>query len=338
MVTTKREKFLPKNRPFILSTGSYVPEKVLTNKELTKIVDTDENWIIERTGIKQRHIASEKQATSDLAYEATLNALKNSDLKASDLDMIIVATITPDTLMPTTGCILQEKLGCKNIMAFDLMAACSGFVYSLQIASQYIANGVHENILVIGGDTLSRITNYKDRETCILFGDGAGASLVSKSNSENSYIVDSIMCSDGSLGKFVTLNAGGSRYPCSKEVIESEYQYVSMRGRELFKFAVRAVVDVTNEILNKNNLSIDEIDWIIPHQANIRILESAMGQLKFPMEKTAMNIDLRANTSAGTIPIALDEYVRSGKIKRGDLVLLVAFGGGFTYGATLMRF
>ncbi len=336
VATIKSEKFLLNSKPSILSTGSYLPEKILTNSDLSAIVDTSDEWIVARTGIYQRHIASDSQATSDLAYEASLIALKGANLAATDLEMIIVATLTPDQLMPSTACVLQEKLGAKSIMAFDLFAACSGFVYSLNIAEQFIKTGSN-NILVIGADTLSRITNYKDRETCVLFGDGAGAAIVSKSKSQ-SVIIDSVMHSDGSLGKFVTLAAGGSRMPCSKEAIEGGHQYVNMKGRELFKYAVRSVVDICTEILNNNNVKLEDLDWIIPHQANTRIIETAMGQLDFPMEKTVVNISHAANTSAATIPIALDEYVRKNKIKRGDLVLLIAFGGGFTSGATLMRY
>ena len=324
------------NKPCILSTGSYLPKKVLTNSDLERIVDTNDEWIVARTGIKQRHIASEDQVTSDLAYEASIRALERAKLVSSDLDMIIVATITPDQLMPTTACVLQEKLKARNIMAFDMQAACSGFLYALHLAKQSIKSGAN-NILIIGADILSRITNYKDRETCILFGDGAGAAIVSTSKSD-SIIIDSIMQSDGSLGKYVTLMAGGSRMPCSEKALELEAQYVNMKGKELFKYAVRAVVDVCNEILNKNNTKLDDVDWIIPHQANTRIIEKAMNQLQFPMEKTVVNIDHAANTSAATIPIALDEFARGNKIKRGDLVLMISFGGGFTSGATLMRY
>lgn len=324
------------NKPYILSTGSYLPKKVLTNSDLEQIIDTSDEWIVTRTGIKQRHIASDTQVTSDLAYEASIKALESANLKPTDLDMIIIATITPDQLMPSTACVLQDKLNARNIMAFDLQAACSGFLYALHLAEQSIKSGA-KNILVIGADVLSRITNYKDRETCILFGDGAGVAIVSASKSE-SEIIDSIMQADGSLGKYVTLLAGGSKMPCSKKALELEAQYVNMKGRELFKYAVRAVVDVCNEILHKNKIKLDEIDWIIPHQANTRIIETAMSQLQFPMEKTVLNIEHAANTSAATIPIALDEFVRENKIKRGDLVLMISFGGGFTSGATLMRY
>ena len=340
MANTKKEKYLLSNRPYILSTGSYLPKKVLTNAELEQVVDTSDEWIVTRTGIKQRHIASENQVTSDLAYEASIRALESANLKSTDLNMIITATVTPDQLMPTTSCVLQDKLKAKKIMAFDLQAACSGFLYALHLAEQSIKSGAN-NILVIGADILSRITNYKDRETCILFGDGAGVAIVSSNNdtkNKQSLIIDSIMQADGSLGKYVTLLAGGSRMPCSKKVLELEAQYVNMKGRELFKYAVRAVVDVCNEILNKNKTKLLDIDWIIPHQANIRIIETAMDQLNFPMEKTVLNIDHAANTSAATIPIALDEFVRGKKIKRGDLVLMISFGGGFTSGATLMRY
>ena len=326
-------------RARISGTGSFLPERTLSNLDLEKLVDTNDEWIRERTGISERRIAEKNQATSDLATVAAQRALASAGLKAQDLDMIICATATPDQPMPNTACVIQERLGARNVMAFDLAAACSGFVYALAIANQFIRTGVYKHILVVGAETLSRIVNYKDRDTCILFGDGAGVFVVSRAEpGEDSEILSEHLHADGTLGHVFELPGGGSRIPLTHEGLDQNLQYVKMKGKEIFKAAVRTLVESSQEALEKNNVSIDELSWLVPHQANIRILSSVAQHFGLPMDKVIINIQRTGNTSAATIPLAFDEAVRDGRIRRGQLVLLAAFGAGVTSGSILLRY
>jgi 3-oxoacyl-[acyl-carrier-protein] synthase III len=327
-------------RARISGTGSYLPEKKLTNYDLEKMVETNHDWIVERTGISHRHIANDDQATSDLAYEATLKALQAANLKVEDLDAILFATVSPDQVMPNTACVLQDRLGARrNIMALDISAACSGFIYGISVANQFIQTGTYKHILVIGAEVLHRLVNYKDRETCILFGDGAGACILSRSDDDQpSKIYSHHLGADGSIGDLFVLPAGGSRMPFSQEVLDGKMQYVKMKGREIFKNAVRSMTDVCELALKTNNMTIDDVHWLIPHQANIRILESVAKHFEFPLEKVIINIANTGNTSAATVIIALDEAIRDGRIQRGQNVLLTAFGAGLTMGSVLLKY
>jgi 3-oxoacyl-[acyl-carrier-protein] synthase III len=321
-------------RSYVAGTGSYLPEKRLTNADLEKLVDTSDSWITDRTGIRARHIAAEGEVTTDLAYQAATR-----DMKAQDLDLIIFATVTPDQVMPSSSCILQTKLGCKSIPAFDLSAACTGFVYALTVADQFIKTGMYKNILVIGAEVLSRIMNYKDRETCILFGDGAGAFVLSRApESSKAGFLSSHLYAEGELGDLITLPGGGSRNPLSQKVLDQGLHWMTMKGREIFKHAVRTLVRCSEQALAANNFTTQDLDWLVAHQANIRILEAVQKGLELPREKVIINIEDMGNTSAATIPFAFDQAVRQGRIKRDQLVLLAAFGAGITSGSLLLRF
>ncbi|CAM4419346.1 beta-ketoacyl-ACP synthase III [Paenibacillus typhae] len=319
----------------IIGTGKYVPEQILTNSDLEKIVETNDEWIVSRTGIRERHIAAPHEATSDLAYEAALKALDSAGMKAEDLELIIVATITPDTSFPSTACILQDKLGAKGAAAFDLSAACSGFVYSLATATNFIKTGMYNNALVIGADTLSRITDYTDRNTCVLFGDGAGAVILGEVP-EGRGFQSFDLGAEGAGGSLLKLEAGGSRLPASAQTIEDKKHFIYMNGREVFKFAVRVMGTATERVLSKAGLGKENIDLFVPHQANIRIIQSAMQRLDLPEEKVVVNVDRYANTSAASIPLALVEAAEEGRMKEGDTVLMVGFGGGLTWGASVL--
>jgi 3-oxoacyl-[acyl-carrier-protein] synthase-3 len=319
----------------IIGTGKYVPEKILTNSDLEKIVETNDEWIVSRTGIRERHIAAPHEATSDLAYEAALKALDSAGMKAEDLDLIIIATVTPDSAFPSTACILQDKLGAKGAAAFDLSAACSGFVYSLATAVGFIQNGMYNNALIIGADTLSRITDYTDRNTCVLFGDGAGAVIIGEVP-EGRGFQSFDLGAEGSGGNLLKLEAGGSRLPASQQTVEDKKHFIYMNGREVFKFAVRVMGSATERVLTKAGLGKEDIDLFVPHQANIRIIQSAMQRLELPPEKCVINVDKYANTSAASIPLALVEAAEEGRMKEGDTVLMVGFGGGLTWGASVL--
>lgn len=323
-------------RAGFLGTGSCLPEKELTNFDLEKLVDTNDEWIKTRTGISSRRIADDQTATSDLAYGASIKAMEAAGLTAEDLDMIIVATITPDMNFPSTACILQEKLGASKASAFDVSAACSGFVYASTVAKQFVESGAVKNVLVVGAETLSKITDFTDRNTCVLFGDGAGAAIIGPV--EKGGIMAMELGADGSGGKFLTLPAGGSRMPATNETIDNRLHYIHMGGNEVFKFAVRIMASASLEVIEKAGWTKDELDYLVPHQANIRIINSAGKKLKLPPEQVHVNLDKFGNTSAGSVPIALDEAVRTGKIKSGDKVVLVAFGGGLTWGALAVEF
>lgn len=323
----------------ILGTGSFLPEKRLTNRDLEKIVDTTHEWIVERTGISSRHIVDENEVTTDLAARAAHRALEAAGMKAGDIDAIIFATVTPDQVMPSAACGLQAKLGCKPVMAFDLSAACSGFLYGLTIADQFVKSGLHRNVLVVGAETLSRIMDYKDRTTCILFGDGAGAFIVGRApEGSGAAVLATAMEADGSFGDLLTLPGGGSKHPTTAATVEEGLQFVRMKGREIFKAAVRAMSSRCEEVLDRSRLTKDQIDWIVPHQANTRIIDALGDQLKIPQTKVVSNLAHTGNTSSASIPIAFDEAVRDGRIKRGQTILLGAFGGGLTSGAVVLKF
>lgn len=319
----------------IIGTGKYVPERILTNSDLEKIVETNDEWIVSRTGIRERHIAAPHEATSDLAYEAALKALESAGMKAEELDLIIVATVTPDSSFPSTACILQDKLGAKGAAAFDLSAACSGFVYSLATANGFIQTGMYNNALIIGADTLSRITDYTDRNTCVLFGDGAGAVIIGEVP-EGRGFQSFDLGAEGSGGSLLKMEAGGSRLPASQQTIDDKKHFIYMNGREVFKFAVRVMGSATERVLTKAGLGKEDIDLFVPHQANIRIIQSAMQRLDLPEEKCVINVDRYANTSAASIPLALVEAAEEGRMKPGDTVLMVGFGGGLTWGASVL--
>ncbi|GIO41771.1 beta-ketoacyl-ACP synthase III [Paenibacillus apis] len=319
----------------IIGYGKYVPERILTNADMEKMVETNDEWIVSRTGIRERHIAAPEQATSDLAYEAAVQALKTAGMSAEDLELIIVATITPDTFFPSTACILQDKLGAKKAAAFDLSAACSGFVYGMATANGMLQTGMYNNALVIGADALSRITDYTDRNTCVLFGDGAGAVVLGEVSPGRGFLSFDLGA-EGSGGSLLKLEAGGSRLPASEETIQDKKHYIYMNGREVFKFAVRVMGTATEEVLRKAGKGKEDIDLFVPHQANIRIIQSAMQRLDLPEEKCVINVDKYANTSAASIPLALVEAAEEGRMKEGDTILLVGFGGGLTWGASVL--
>ncbi len=320
----------------ILSTGSYVPEKVLTNFDLEKIVDTSDEWITERTGIKERRIASAEQATSDLAYEASIKALKNAGLSPDDIDLIIVATVTPDMLVPAAACLLQMKLGAKNAVAFDINGACTGFLYALSVAEKFIRIGASKRALVIGAETLSRFTDWTDRSICVLLADGAGAVILEGTRKNEGIKVIDIF-SDGTMWDFIHMPAGGSKMPVNEKVLKGRLNYIRMRGNETFKVAVKTLEEVVDITLKKGGITSSQLSLLVPHQANIRIIQAMAKRLDLPMDKVMVNIDRYGNTSAASIPIALDEANRMGKIKKGDYVMLAAFGAGLTWGAALIK-
>ncbi|MGB9721281.1 MAG: beta-ketoacyl-ACP synthase III [bacterium] len=323
-------------KAYIAGIGIHYPEKILTNFDFEKMVETSDEWIRTRSGIKERHIADEKTATSDLATIAAKRAIENAGIKPEDIDAIILGTATPDMLFPSTACIVQSKIGAREIMAFDISAGCSGFLYGLGIADSMIRNG-YDNILVIGAETLSKITDYKDRSTCVLFGDGAGAVIIRKNNDQTRGIISSYFASEGADWKLLHQPAGGSRIPASEKSVKERLHYIKMEGNEVFKLAVRAMIEAAIKTLEKANLSSKDVALLIPHQANMRIIEATAKRLDIPMDKVYVNLDRYGNTSAASIPIALAEALQNGKIKQGDYVLLVAFGAGFTWAGILLR-
>jgi 3-oxoacyl-[acyl-carrier-protein] synthase-3 len=316
--------------------GKYVPDKVLTNFDLEKMVDTSDEWIRTRTGIRERRIAPPEIATSDMVTEAARIALDNANLKPEDIDCIIVATVTPDNLYPPTACWVQKNLGLKHFPAFDIEAACSGFLYSVIVAKSLLESKAATRVLVSGAETMSRAVNWEDRETCVLFGDGAGVAILELSNDESD-ILSYNWAADGNLGELLVQPAGGSRLPPSHETIDKKLHSVSMQGADVFKHAVRWMTKSAERALQDAGLTKDEIDLYIPHQANIRIIESTIKRVGIPREKTVITIDRFANVPAATLPIAMDCAVEEGRLKRGDIVLLNTFGGGFTWGAMVVR-
>jgi 3-oxoacyl-[acyl-carrier-protein] synthase III len=326
-------------RSRISGTGHYLPEKLLTNADLEKLVDTNDAWIVERTGMKVRHLAADGQNTTDLALIASQKALEAANLKATDLDLIVFCTVSPDTLMPSAACVLQAKLGARKIMAFDLSAACSGFVYGISVADQFIRTGVYKNILVVGAEILHRYVNYKDRDTCILFGDGAGAIVLSRAEeNQDSKVMGQHFYADGTLGELFVLPAGGSAIPMSQRVLDEGLNFVRMKGREIFKNAVRTMSICCSEVITQAKIETKDIDWMIPHQANLRILEAVAEHFGIDKSKVVINVHEIGNTSAATVPIALDQAVRDGRVKRGQNVMLTAFGAGLTGGSVLLRY
>ena len=320
----------------ITGTGSFAPKKIITNQDLEKLVDTNDAWITERTGIKERRIAEKGQTTSDLAYEAGKKALKAAGIGALDLDLILVATMTPDTILPSMGCVLQEKLGAKKAAAFDIAAACSGFIYGMSIADAFIKSGAYKNILLVGAEILSRFTDWEDRTTCILFGDGAGAVVIQRHAGKRG-ILSTHLHSDGSLGDLLHVPAGGASHPPSHETIRKRMHFIRMKGNETFKAAVRALEGVAQEALEHNKVKPEDIDFLIPHQANLRIIQAMAQRLNMPMEKVVLTLPKYGNTSAASIPMALDEAVRDGRIRENHLLLFEAFGGGLTWASALVR-
>lgn len=319
----------------IIGAGKYVPERRLKNTDLEQMVETNDEWIVSRTGIRERRIADPTQATSDLAYEASLQALASAGLTADQIDLIIVATITPDMFFPSTACLLQELLGAKKAAAFDLSAACSGFIYALATANGLIQSGLYRNALVVGAETLSRITDYTDRNTCILFGDGAGAVVVGEVP-EGRGFQSFVLGADGAGGELLRIQGGGSRLPASEQSLADKRHYLEMNGRDVFKFAVRVMGSAAEEALNKAGLSKADIDLLVPHQANIRIVHSALERLGLPEDKAMVNLDRYGNVSAASIPLALVEAIEEGRAKEGDRLVLVGFGGGLTWGASVL--
>ena len=325
----------------IYGTGAYVPEKILTNDDFARTLDTSDEWITTRTGIKRRHVAAQDEATSDLCLHAARLALVNSGIAAEDLDMIIVGTITPDYQFPSTACVLQDKLGLSptKIAAFDLSAACSGFGYGLATAQAYIVSGMAKRVLVVGAEILSRIMDYKDRTTCILFGDGAGAAVVGQARAEgpSHSILSTRIHADGNGAQMLYIPAGGSKLPTSAATMAENMHTLRMGGREVFRFGVMTVIDMITDAMARHNLTIDDIGAIIPHQANIRIIEAAAERLKIPMDKFVMNLHNYGNTSAASVPMALDEANRGGRLPAGKPVILAAFGAGLTWSSTVLQ-
>lgn len=319
----------------IIGLGKYLPEKVLTNAQLEKMVDTTDEWITTRTGIKQRRLAAKGQATSDLAVKAAKNALKDAKLKPENLDLIIVATITPDMQFPSTACIVQDAIGAKKAACFDLSAACAGFVYGLVVAKQFIASGTYKNALVIGAEVLSSMVDWEDRNTCVLFGDGAGAAVLAESNS--AVIISTYLGSNGAMGDLLMVPGGGSRHPFSQHTLDNKLHYLKMRGNELFKSAVNFMAQAAHTALDEAGLSCKDVDCLIPHQANIRILLAVAKKVGLPENKIYMNIERYGNMSSASTAIALCEAVKEGRIKKGDIVLLDAFGAGLVWGASVLK-
>lgn len=327
---------LPNRTVSIIGTGSYVPERILTNADLEAMVDTNDQWIMERTGIRERRIAKEGEFTSHLAAAAARNAMNNAGVAVEEIDIILVATITPDTFFPSTSCHVQRLIGAKNAACFDVNAACSGFLYSVEIAQQFLANHTYNTALVIGADKLSSIVNWHDRNTCVLFGDGAGAAVLR--NREGSHgIITTFMGSDGNFGDILHMPGGGCAVPITKENADLKLNTLHMNGRETFKQAVTSMMKASQQALQQSGLTTDDLKCIIPHQANMRIIEAMASRLNVPMDKFHINLDRYGNTSAAAVAIALDEANRTGRFTVGDYILLVVFGGGLTYASSVVQ-
>ena len=326
-----------RTRARISSLATYVPPRVLTNADLEKMVDTNDEWILQRTGIRERHLVDPGVATSDLAAEAAREAIARAGLTPADIDFIVVGTTTPDMLFPSTACLLQAKIGAVNAWGYDLFAACSGFTYALTTAAQMIAGGGSRRALVVGADVMSSIIDYTDRATCVIFGDGAGAAIVEASDDPDIGIIDFENYVDGTGGQALCMPAGGSLRPASIETVEQRLHYVKQDGQAVFRFAVRNTEEACRRILNRNQIKPSEIDLLVSHQANRRIIQLAAEKLELPLEKVIINIEKFGNTTAATIPLALNDAVQDCRLKRGDLVLLVSVGAGFTVGSVLLR-
>ncbi len=320
----------------IAAMGHYVPEKVLTNADLEKMVDTSNEWIVSRTGIEERRIAAKDEATSDFVVKAARQALSRAEVSPEEIDLIIIATITPDTHLPATASVVQAELKASNAVAFDLVAACSGFLYALTVGSQFIQSGVYKNVLIAGAEVLSDFVNWKDRNTCILFGDGGGVALL-QAAAPGEGLLASYMGSDGALRDYLKVPAGGSRLPPSLETLEKGQHFATMAGMEIFKLAVRKMGESLQRVLDQAQLTLEDVDFVVPHQANLRIIEAVRKRANLKKEQVIVNINRYGNMSAASIPVALSEAVNDGRIKRGDIVALVAFGAGLTWGANLFR-
>jgi len=321
----------------IIGTGSYLPEKVLTNDDLAKIVDTTDEWILTRTGIKERHIAADNETCSDMGAKAAARAIESAGITAAEVDMIIVATVTPDMVFPNTACFVQQKIGAKNAFCYDLEAACSGFLYAMETAKNFIIAGAVKTALVIGAEKLSCVTDWEDRGTCVLFGDGAGA-VVLRARENSRGLIGNLMKSDGALTDLLCIPGGGSKHPTTVETIKQRMHYMKMSGKEVFKHAVRCMCDAAQQVLAQNGLTIKDLSCVIPHQANMRIIQAIADKLgENAVEKFYINLEKVGNISSASVPVALDEVVRSGRVKKGDLVLFVVFGGGFTWGASVIE-
>ncbi len=321
------------------SIGAYVPKKKLTNQDFEKMVDTTDEWIVQRTGIKERYIAADDESTSDLATKASKLAIERSGLALTEIDAIICATITPDYFcMPSTACVIADNLGIKHVTAFDISAACSGFVYALSMAKAFIESGMKKNVLIIGAEKMSSIVDYEDRTTSILFGDGAGAAVISATNDKKRAILDVKTSSDGEYQDFLITEGCGSKNPCSSQVLATKQQFLKMKGNETFKLAVNTLTQDVFEILEENSLESKDIDWFVPHQANYRIINAVAKKLKMSEDKVVLTVAGYGNTSAASIPMAINKWYEEGKLKDGELMLLDTFGGGLTWGSALVHF
>ena len=320
----------------VTGTGMSVPDRIMTNADLEKIVETSDEWIRTRTGIRERRIAGQHEFMSQFAIEASRRALDMAGLEAKDVELIICATVTPDVPIPATACFIQHGLGSKKAAAFDMQAGCSGFIYAQSVAKQFIVSGRYKHVLVIGAELLSKFLDWSDRTTCVIFADGAGATIMSEGELPRG-VLASVMHTDGSMSDYICMEGGGSRYPATPETVAQGRHFIKMRGNETFKIAVRSMEEVSREVLAKAGLTPDDVSWFIPHQANQRIIDAVGQRLGIPAERSFVNVDRYGNTSAASIPIALDEAVRQGKVQRGDVVLMAAFGAGLTWAASVAR-
>ena len=336
MIPPRTRHNQPKRTVSIIGTGSYLPEKVLSNRDLEKMVETSDEWIVSRTGISERRIAAEGEHTSDLAAKAALNALENAGITAEEIDLILVATVTPDMFFPSTACFVQAKIGAKNAACFDLSAACSGFLYAIEIAQQFITSHTYDTILVIGADKLSSIIDWTDRNTCVLFGDGAGAAVLRHRGGGHG-VISTFMASDGGLSDILYIPGGGSRFPITKDNADARLNCIKMNGKETYKHAVTSMLDAAQKVLADANLDTEDLACVIPHQANLRIIEAIADRMKLPIERFMVNLDRYGNTSAAAVAIALDEANRTGRMKEGDYILLVVFGGGLTWASSVIQ-
>ena len=321
------------------SIGAYAPARILSNADLEKMVETSDEWIEKRTGIKERRIAAEDESISDLGVKAAEVAIKRAGIAKEEIDLIICATLSPDHFcMPSTACVIAGKLGINDVMAFDVSAACSGFVYMLSMAKAFIESGAKKNVLLIGAEKISSVVDYTDRSTCILFGDGSGAAIISVTEDKNEAMIDIHASADGRYGDLLITPGCGSKYPCSQETLDNKLNYIKMQGNDVYKVAVKTLTNDVIDILEKNNITASEIDHFIPHQANFRIIEAVRAKLDFPIEKTVLTVAKYGNTSAASIPMAMNDAYEEGRIKKGDLMLLDTFGGGFTWASALVHF
>ena len=323
-------------RAKIVGVGAYAPKRILSNADLEKMVETNDAWIVQRSGIRERHIADETEATSDLAFKAAQQAIERANLVPEDIEFIAVGTTTPDMIFPSVGNILQHRLGCKRIGSIDMLAACAGSIYSLSIGAQFIQTGKYRRVLCVGAETLSKITDFTDRGTCVLLADAAGAAVLEPSTDESG-LIDFDLYSDGQYWDLLYMPGGGSRHPATHETVDKRMHYAKMKGAEVFKVAVRMFAECTERILTRNGFTADDVTLFIPHQANLRIIEAAAKRVSLPMERVFVNVDRYGNTGAASVYVALEEALSAGRIKKGDLILIAAFGGGFAWGTALMR-